>query len=258
MTVVGLWAAAGAIAIVVAVAWWGSVRRVEIVYSWEAALLYRDGAFKRILEPGRHIFIDPGQRIYLVRVPTSPRHVRFGAIDVVSSDGFAFRLHLALTYRITDARAVHEEQAAPNQFGVGDPPGLHDRVATVAMAAVAGSPLDAVATAPAALGETIQDGLTLPHLAIEELLVVRIELPPETRRILSEVERARREGLAALERARGEHAALRSLANAARLVRDNPELAQLRLLQTIDQARRPATIVLAQPGVPVGVAPSES
>ena len=39
---------------------------------------------------------------------------------------------------------------------------------------------------------------------------------------------------------------MRSLANAARLIRDNPELAQLRLLQTIETAKRPATIVLGQ------------
>ncbi|HEX8554972.1 MAG TPA: SPFH domain-containing protein, partial [Sphingomonas sp.] len=235
---------------------WSSVRRVEIVYPWETALLYRDGAFTRVLKPGRHVFFDVRRSIYLVRVPAAPRHLRLGATEVVSSDGFAFRLHLALTYRILDARAVHEEQATPNQFGVGDPPGLQDRVATAAMAAVGAVPLDAVTSAPGTLADAIRQSLTLTHLGLDEVMVVRVELPPETRRMLSEVERARRDGLAALERARGEQAALRSLANAARLVRDNPELAQLRLLQTIDQARRPATIILGQPGMPVGVAPS--
>lgn len=68
---------------------------------------------------------------------------------------------------------------------------------------------------------------------------------------MSEVEATRLQGQAALERARAEQAALRSLANAARLVRDNPELAQLRLLQTIENAKRPATIVLGQPIHPV-------
>ena len=54
--------------------------------------------------------------------------------------------------------------------------------------------------------------------------------------------RARAEGHAALERARGESAALRNLANAARLMDGNPALMNLRLLQTIAQdAGEPGT-----------------
>jgi hypothetical protein len=39
--------------------------------------------------------------------------------------------------------------------------------------------------------------------------------------------------LAALERARGETAALRNLANAAKMLDDNPNLLQLRMLQSL-------------------------
>ena len=46
---------------------------------------------------------------------------------------------------------------------------------------------------------------------------------------------ALKEGLAALERARGESAALRNLANAARLFDDNPNLRQLRLFQILEK-----------------------
>jgi regulator of protease activity HflC (stomatin/prohibitin superfamily) len=73
-----------------------------------------------------------------------------------------------------------------------------------------------------------------------------IILPAETRRLYSEFERARLEGLAALERARGEQAALRSLANSARMLKGNPELMNLRLLHALaGQPGRPApTVVL--------------
>jgi regulator of protease activity HflC (stomatin/prohibitin superfamily) len=49
----------------------------------------------------------------------------------------------------------------------------------------------------------------------------------------AEVIVARAQGLAALERARGETAALRNLANAAALLKDNPALLQLRLVQQL-------------------------
>jgi hypothetical protein len=58
---------------------------------------------------------------------------------------------------------------------------------------------------------------------------------------------ARHEGAAALERARGETAALRSLANAGRMVGDNPGLLSLRVVQELS-ARGGNTVVLGLDG----------
>ena len=78
-----------------------------------------------------------------------------------------------------------------------------------------------------------------------------LTLPGDLKKIFSQVVRARQEGLAALEKARGETAALRSLANAAQMVQRNPQLLQLRLLQVLEQ--QPGhTVVL---GMPSGVVP---
>jgi regulator of protease activity HflC (stomatin/prohibitin superfamily) len=73
----------------------------------------------------------------------------------------------------------------------------------------------------------VEIGVKLLSVEIRDLM-----LPGDLKRIFAQEVQARKEGLAALERARGERAALRSLANAARLVQDNPALLQLRLLQT--------------------------
>ena len=58
-------------------------------------------------------------------------------------------------------------------------------------------------------------------------------VPSELKRAFAGIVAARREGEAALERARGETAALRSLANAGRMIEDNPGLLQLRILQQL-------------------------
>lgn len=50
----------------------------------------------------------------------------------------------------------------------------------------------------------------------------------------ADVIEARQHGLAALERARGESAAVRNLANAAQLVEKHPGIMQLRLLQAVE------------------------
>jgi hypothetical protein len=71
------------------------------------------------------------------------------------------------------------------------------------------------------------------------------------KKLFAQVTKARQEGLAALERARGETAALRNLANAARLVQDNPALMQLRMLQVVGE-QSGNTVVL---GMPAGATP---
>jgi regulator of protease activity HflC (stomatin/prohibitin superfamily) len=79
---------------------------------------------------------------------------------------------------------------------------------------------------------------------IGSVLLTAISLPPETRKMFTDVERAKIEAQSALERARGEQAALRVLANAARLITDNPALANLRLLQAIESTKGSTTIIL--------------
>jgi len=72
-----------------------------------------------------------------------------------------------------------------------------------------------------------------------ELLAADIKdvmFPGELKALFAQVVNARKEGEAALERARGETAALRNLANAAGLMEQRPALMQLRVLQTLGQS----------------------
>ena len=100
-----------------------------------------------------------------------------------------------------------------------------------------------------AIREALKDAVpSLANLgfAIERLELKDIVLPSELKRAQAEVLLARAEGQASLERARSETAALRSLANAARLAADNPALLQLRLLQQLGESTG-HTVVLGTP-----------
>lgn len=74
--------------------------------------------------------------------------------------------------------------------------------------------------------------------------------PGELKRIFAQVVQARQEGLAALEKARGETAPLRNLANAARTLAANPALLQLRTLQTMEAGRLAHVVTLDAGGSP--------
>ena len=84
-------------------------------------------------------------------------------------------------------------------------------------------------------------GLTLISADVKDIM-----FPGEMKRVFAQVVKAQKEGQAALERARGETAALRNLANAARTMDENPSLLQLRALQTLADSSG-NTLVLGLP-----------
>jgi regulator of protease activity HflC (stomatin/prohibitin superfamily) len=92
--------------------------------------------------------------------------------------------------------------------------------------------------------QLLAPSLTLLGAELHSARVLDIMLPADIRRAYASAVAAQKEGLAALERARGETAALRSLANAARLTQDHPGLLQLRALQTLDTTKGNATLEL--------------
>ena len=91
-------------------------------------------------------------------------------------------------------------------------------------------------------------GVTVHATEVKDVM-----FPGELKKVFTEVLKAKQEGQAALERARGESAALRNLANAARLMEDNPALQNLRLLQSITAAGAAGNTLVM--GLPAGFVP---
>lgn len=226
----------------IVVAGWGVLtllngRQVIGVSPWEQGALYRDGAYERLLPPGRHVLWGASKRrVHVDRIVLTPQYAAIGPVEAVSSDGMPLRVTATVVYRIVDAElSVREPVWSP----------LHLRTSTVVAQVAAGHSLQELIAHGPALDEALTERLggTVGAAEIVSAQLTAVILPPELRRLMSEVERARLEGLAALERARGEQAALRSLANAARLLKDNPELERLRTLQAVSAARN-ATLIL--------------
>lgn len=213
----------------------------EIVHAWEFGLLYVDGRFVRELQPGRHRLRTLGRKVEVLRLPNAPLVMAAPVTDVITKDRFALRLGAMAFGRITDARKLIENQRQyASRFQV---------IAAEALAAVAAErTLDILLDERPPLSADLFGRLSgkLEEIEIESVTLTSMILPPEIRRMLTEAERAKREAEAGLERARGEHAALRSLANAARLLKDNPDLMRLRTLQAVSPTGKGATLVLGQ------------
>jgi regulator of protease activity HflC (stomatin/prohibitin superfamily) len=235
-----------------------NARRVTTIYPPNVGLLYRDGRFRRQLEPGRYSLFDPLKRTRIVQVSTAPLPLYLAEFTVVSRDQFSFRISLSPVVEVVDARAFAESQppAETNRFVpslpvVASHSALQPLTAAAALEAVGSIALRDLFADARLVSDAVQAKLegAIPGAAVRQVLMTSITLPPETRRMFTEVERSKLEAEASLERARGEQASLRALANAARLVKDNPALANLRFLQTLEQAPGAKTIVLGADAV---------
>lgn len=210
----------------------GYRRARVVVYEYECGLLFVNGRFKRLLQPGAYAFFPLTHRVETVDLRS--RTITVQGQEVLSEDNVSIRVSLGLRYRVADAyRATVSSASHLDELYLLVQTGLRDLVGQTQ-----------IETLLAARGEMGARLLEMTRAAAEELglelksvAVKDIMFPGELRNIFAQVVNARQEGKAALERARGEGAALRSLANSAKLMENNPALYKLRMLQSLEKSR---------------------
>ncbi len=231
-------------ALIIGYAFLKDLRRDFLVPQGYAGLLYQKGKFVEVLHAGEHV--RWGRKFTLGVADLRKTSLLVAGQDVLTSDNVGIKTSLLVTYQVTDpVKAAHE-----TQNWQGD---LYN-AAQIALRAVAGS-----VTIEALLGQRLDIGAQLlarvqPDVAKVGINVTAVEvkdvaLPNDLKRAFADVLKAKQEGQAALERARGESASLRNLANAARVLEGNPALQNLRLMQSLTTAQNAGnTLVLGMPG----------
>ncbi|MFX0577312.1 slipin family protein [Nocardia nepalensis] len=208
------------------------------VMEWQRTLLYRDGTLERVLEPGRHRYDD--KRCTLIAVDMRPRLLHISGQELLTLDGLSLRVSYALNWQVIDPQEFTTGAQYPEQV-------LYAAVQDAARRAVAGHTLDELVADRALLvGDLVEIATAVAGLGIrvDGLNARDLMLPGELRRAALETVLAKEHGRAELERARAEAAALRSLANTARLLEEHPALLRLRTLQV---AATPGTQVVLDP-----------
>ncbi|MDH3595423.1 MAG: slipin family protein [Rhodospirillales bacterium] len=216
-----------------------------VVQDHQWGLLYRDGRFQKHLEPGAYRRLSPPHQVVTFDKRRSLEIV--AGQEVLTGDNIGLKLSLVAEYRVVDPLKVRSEVQSIDQQ-------LHHTIQVAARKAAAKRPLDELLAdrepIAAEVHEEIAQSLAVVGLEVLAVSLRDFMLSKELRAAYAAVPTARKEGEAALERARGEQAALRNLSNAARMLKDNPDLLQLRVLQTMAQSDGVArTFVL---GVPSG------
>jgi regulator of protease activity HflC (stomatin/prohibitin superfamily) len=218
----------------------GAVRRVTIL-EYQQGLKYVDGHFRGLIGPGAHWVFKPTTSIYAIDTRVSL--LSAPGQEIVTSDGISIKLSLAVQYRVVDpVVAVNEVQ---------DYLGATYSLLQVALREVVGvKTIDDLLQHRDVIGPEVLERSAAKAKAfgieVVDVDVKDVMLPGATKRLFAQVVEARQQGLASLEKARGETAALRNLANAASMVDQHPALLQLRLLHQLEGSSG-NTVVLGMP-----------
>ena len=193
-----------------------------------AAVEFVDGTPVRVLEPGRHRRV---RRATYLEVDLREQLLAVSPQEILTVDGVQVRVSAAVRWTVADPVAWLERATDPiGLVYLATQVALRDAVAGLTLETVSqrGAGLDA-ATLTAAV-----DAAGRPvGLSVLEVVVKDVILPSEVRAATLELATARHRGAAQLEMARAETAALRSLANGAKLLDDHPALARMRLVQAL-------------------------
>ena len=219
-------------------------RHAFLVPEGYAGLLYHKGKFVEVLRAGRHI--RWGRHFTLDAQDVRKASLLVPGQDVLTADNVGLKLSLLVTYQIADAvKAAHETQNWQGDLYNAAQLALRAVVNVIAVEALLGQRLDIGAQLLARVQpEAAKIGINVLAVEVKDVI-----FPADLKRAFAEVLKAKQEGQAALERARGESASLRNLANAARVLEGNPALMNLRLMQSLAAAQNAgSTLVLGVPG----------
>jgi regulator of protease activity HflC (stomatin/prohibitin superfamily) len=218
-----------------------------VVYDYQRGVLYRRGRRIRTLQAGAYWLVRGVSSVAVVDARS--RVAVVAGQEILSADSVPLRLSVTLRYRVARPETALEAAASFAET-------LHAETQLVLRDLVAATPAEELLPQRQRLAEGLQAALAPRALALglelEEAGVRDVTFPAPLRQLFAQVVEARQAAQAALERARGETAVLRHLANTARLLEGNPALVTLRTLDAAAGAR--GTIVLGVPAAALSIA----
>jgi regulator of protease activity HflC (stomatin/prohibitin superfamily) len=209
---------------------------------------FRDGAYVETLPAGRYAFWRNVAEVKVVPLDTREQIVDVTGQEIMTADKVTLRLNALVTYRVADAhRAVSVADDARQA--------LYRETQLVLRALVGARELDAFLTEKDGVVSELEQGLRrrVPAFGLEVIAagIRDVILPGEMKDLLNKVTEAKKAAEANLIARREETAAMRSQANTAKLLQDNPTLMRLRELEVLEKVAATAklNVVLGDKGL---------
>ncbi|RFU69987.1 slipin family protein [Bacillus sp. V59.32b] len=206
--------------------------RSVTIFAFEKGVRFHNGTFKDVVGPGRYTYFTSRTRLEVFDM--RPTVLQINGQELLSADHVGVKISLAVTYKVTDPQTLLSEYKDYDEY-------LYTTIQFKLREAISSLEMDEILNKRQSINDKVKELLindtSLSGLSIRSVDLKDMMLSADLKKAFAEVIKAKKEALASLEKARGETATLRSLANAAKLIENNPELARLRLIQTIENSQ---------------------
>jgi regulator of protease activity HflC (stomatin/prohibitin superfamily) len=198
------------------------------IYQYQKGLLFKDGKLVKHLDAGHYRYLSKRSSIDVFDM--RKRALSISGQEILTKDNIGIRITVVGQIQIINAEKTMQstESYMVDVYALAQL-SLRD--------AVAGVTLDELLATKSALDLKIQNdvatkctelGVVVSGLALRDIM-----LPANLKKAYGGVLEAQKDALRNLEKARGEQAVLRSLANSSKLYSENPSLLQARVIQAL-------------------------
>ena len=202
------------------------------IFQYERGIKFHKGKFKEVVGPGKYTYFTSTTHLEIFDM--RPAILQLNGQELLTADNVSVKISLAVKYQILDPQALISEYQNFHDY-------LYMSVQFKLREVISSIEMDELLKSRKKINEEVRNLLledkSLIGFSIHSVDLKDIMFSAELKKVYSEVLKAKKEALSLLEKARGETATLRSLANTAKMLENNPELAQLRLIQTIEASQ---------------------
>ena len=205
----------------------------ETVLEYQRGLLYVNGRFERVLDPGRYAFWTRVAEPVAIRVIDMRRQqLQVAGQELLTADKVTLRLSLVVDYAPTDP------ETAPHTIANAEA-ALYALAQLALRELVASVTLDQLLEGRDAITAFLKTRTSVEALRfgvrVVEIGVKDVILPGEMKLLLNRVIEAEKQAMANVILRREEAAATRTMANAAKVMADNPVLLRLKELEAVER-----------------------
>jgi regulator of protease activity HflC (stomatin/prohibitin superfamily) len=210
----------------------GRTLDITVIERDHAGVLFIDGRYVETLPPGSYAFWKGAADVRIVTLDLRESQVDVGGQEIMTADKVTLRVNAVVTFKVTDPRRALGQSDDLRQS-------LYREAQLLLRGVIGVRELDQLLVEKDAVARELEEGLrrraTEMGLEVVSVGIRDLILPGDMKELMNKVTAARKLAEANLIARREETAAIRSQANTAKLLMENPTLMRLRELEVLEK-----------------------
>ncbi|GAB7089554.1 slipin family protein [Marinifilum fragile] len=206
--------------------------RVYQIESYETALLFVDGKFKRELEAGTYHFWKNASPIQVYKIDTRQQKFEVSGQEILSKDKAALRVNFFALYQVNDIKkAIMENKDFEKQLYILLQLALREYLGSLTLDEI----LEKKESVSSFIHENTNERVAALGVKLLDSGIRDIILPGDVKEIMNQVLIAQKQAQANIITRREETASTRSLLNTAKLMEENEMLFKLKEMEYVEK-----------------------